>query len=590
MSTQRNNYILSKGFRNYFRTLVITLIGEQICLSANMFFVGHFVSADAFAALDLAIPVESFFTGLFLLLIGGAVAPASRYVGNQEFEKAHKMLTSTMLTAAVVAIIFSVVALLCLDSIVAVLCDDPSLAVFLKDYLKIYFMLLTPMVVSTALVQVIDIDGKPGVATWATVIASVVDVALDVVFLKGMDMGVAGVAWSDMVSYVLMISIILPFLLSRKSQFRFRLAGRDFFRIQKENLSNGVPYCIPDVALCVIVFIVNSLVLDRLGVNALYVWSVGYQVLSIVVMLMNCIGGTVLVTMGSMLVGCGEMNGLRYIAGRCLALTLILTGAIVALVVAFPDVMLSVFGESGKASADEIAWLRMVILFAIPYGICSLKSYLAQTLERAMMSIVPFAVFLTITLLMFSLSAYFNPYWMFASMSAAGIAYLLMDAVYSIAARHSNPGYSRYLLIPESEGKHSLYLSVPYTNAGLESALADMASFLKDCELSPSLRGGINICCEELAMNLIEKNRDKGEGYYFDIYILEEAGQMKVSIKDAGLPFNPVKKYEGTAAEAFEAGEDMDLSLRLVNVLCKELTYNYMYGQNTIWMSFSKED
>ena len=35
--------------------------------------------------------------------------------------------------------------------------------------------------------------------------------------------------------------------------------------------------------------------------------------------------------------------------------------------------------------------------------------------------------------------------------------------------------------------------------------------------------------------------------------------------------------------------EDETLSLRLVNVLCKDLTYNYMYGQNAIFMNFSKK-
>lgn len=585
---KRNNYIISKGFRNYFRTLILSVIVEQVCLTFNMIFVGQFVSAEAFSALDLAIPVESFFTGLFLLLIGGAAAPASRYVGNQEFDKAHKMLTSSMLLATGAAVILALAGILNIDSIVSLLSSDATLSGYLKEYLGVYFIMFITMAVSSSLVQIINIDGKPDIATWATVIAGAVDVLLDVVFLKVLNMGVSGVAWADVASYVLMALIITPYLLSKKSQFRFRLAAKDFAALQKESLSAGVSYCIPNVALCAIVFIVNSLVLGRLGTEALYVWSVGYQVLSIIVMLMSCIGGTVLVTMGSMLVGCGEMKGLRYLAHRCLLVSLLCISLIVAFVIAFPHETLSIFGNSGNPTADEIAWLRMVVVFAVPYGICSLKSYLSQTLERTVMSIVPFALFFTISLLAFSLSAWFDPYWMFASMSAAGLLYLLADAVYSVVKRHMNPGYSRYLLIPSDEGKHSLYMSVPYTGAGLESALSDMASFLQACELSPSLRGGINICCEELAMNLIEKNKDKGDGYYFDIFILEERDAIKVNIKDAGLPFNPVKKYEGTAADAYAAGEDMDLSLRLVNVLCQDLTYNYMFGQNTIYMTFNK--
>lgn len=586
---RNNNFIISKGFRSYFRTLIISLVAEQVCLTFNMIFAGQFVSPEAFSALDLAIPVESFMTGLILLLVGGAAAPASRYVGDQQFDKAYKLLTSSLLLATGVSVFISVIALLNLDAVVRMLCSNDDLAFYLKDYLRVYFMLFIPLTASTALVQMINIDGKPAVGTVATVVACVLDVALDVLFLKGMNMGVEAVAVSDLIAYVLMIVIILPFLLSKSSQFKFLLARKELKALQKENLSAGVSYCIPNVVMCAIVFVVNNLVLNRLGVDTLYVWSVGYQIFSIVLMLMNCIGGTVLVTMGSMLVGCGEMKGFRFLADR----SFIMGGAIVLIIVTailiFPNLTLALFGGPATASADKIFSLRMVVLFAIPYSVCSLKSYLAQAMDNSKMAILPFAFFFFISLLFFFLSSVLYPYLMFLSLTVAGVVYLVADSIFSARMRVLHPDYSPYLLIPGNEGKHSFFVSVPYNSEGLESALADTAAFLQECNLSPSLLGGINICCEEMMMNLVEKNKHKGEGYFFDVFVLDDEGMIKVTIKDAGLPFNPVKKFEGTAAEALEAGEEMDLSLRLVNVLCQDLSYNYMFGQNTTYMSFKKD-
>ena len=66
--------------------MLIFMVGEQVCLSANMIFVGQMVSPQAFAALDLAIPVEGLISALMLLLISGASLPASRHIGNQDFK------------------------------------------------------------------------------------------------------------------------------------------------------------------------------------------------------------------------------------------------------------------------------------------------------------------------------------------------------------------------------------------------------------------------------------------------------------------------------------------------------------------------
>jgi len=554
-----------------------------------MIFAGQFVSAEAFSALDLAIPVECLMTGIILLFVGGAAAPASRYVGDQEFSKAYKLLTSSMLLATGISVVLSLVALANLDAVVRLLCSDISLAVYLKDYLRVYFILFIPLTLSNAVVQMINIDGKPGIATAATVIACVVDVALDIVFLKLFHMGVSAVAWSDLIAYVLMIVIILPCLLSKSSQFRLSMAGNQFWSFQKENIKSGVSYSIPNVVMCFIVYIVNYLVLNRLGVDNLYVWSVGYQVFSIILMLMNCIGGTVLVTMGSMLVGCGEMKGFRFLAGRSFSLSALVVGAIVFSILLFPHMALTLFGDSSVETGNDISHLRMIVLFSLPFSVCCIKSYLAQALGRTSQAIIPFVVFFFITLFFFLLSSIFTPYLMFSSLTASGILYLVIDGIFVVRMKYIHPDYSAYLLIPGNEGKHSFFVSIPYNYQGLESALADTAEFLKECDLSDSLRGGINICCEEMMMNLVEKNRDKGEGYFFDVFVLDDDGMIKVTIKDAGQPFNPVKKFEGTAADALEAGEDMDLSLRLVNVLCQDLSYNYMFGQNTTYMTFRKD-
>ena len=571
--------------------MLIFMVGEQVCLSANMIFVGQMVSPQAFAALDLAIPVEGLISALMLLLISGASLPASRHIGNQDFKSAARAITIAAISAMGASILISSLALLNIDSVVSFLSSDAELSYYLKDYLFVYFIQFLPMSLASVFILIAEIYGRPDIASKATIVSCVIDVVLDVILLKFTDLGTAAVAWADLAGYLIQIGLIILFLYQEKSIFRFQLpkCKKEWVALGKENIQSGVSYCIPNLNLAFISLVANSLVLNKLGTEALFVWGVAYQVLTIVFMFLDCIGGTVLVTMGSMLVGFGEMDGLKVLVKKCLLATLLTVGPVVALVVAFPELAFALFGENSLENPLlSNKWLRIIVLFSIPYSVCVIKAYLTQTLERRAMSSALFLGFVTLTIGSFALLALFKPEFMFLGLTVAGFAFVFLDLGASIPVRMRHPECRGYFLIPDNKGSEAFYESVPYTYEGLDAALLDITKYLNGTTVPEALRGSINLCCEELAMSLVKKNIDKGDGYFFDISIVEEDENVKVSIKDAGKPFNPVRSFDAPDGSDMNL-EDETLSLRLVNVLCKDLTYNYMYGQNAIFMNFSKK-
>lgn len=571
--------------------MLIFMVGEQVCLSANMIFVGQMVSPQAFAALDLAIPVEGLISALMLLLISGASLPASRHIGNQDFKSAARAITIAAISAVGASILISSLALLNIDSVVSFLSSDAELSYYLKDYLFVYFIQFLPMSLASVFILIAEIYGRPDIASKATIVSCVIDVVLDVILLKFTDLGTAAVAWADLAGYLIQIGLIILFLYQEKSIFRFQLpkCKKEWVALGKENIQSGVSYCIPNLNLAFISLVANYLVLNKLGTEALFVWGVAYQVLTIVFMFLDCIGGTVLVTMGSMLVGFGEMDGLKVLVKKCLLATLLTVGPVVALVVAFPELAFALFGENSLENPLlSNKWLRIIVLFSIPYSVCVIKAYLTQTLERRAMSSALFLGFVTLTIGSFALLALFKPEFMFLGLTVSGFAFVFLDLGASIPVRMRHPECRGYFLIPDNKGSEAFYESVPYTYEGLDAALLDITKYLNGTTVPEALRGSINLCCEELAMSLVKKNIDKGDGYFFDISIVEEDENVKVSIKDAGKPFNPVRSFDAPDGSDMNL-EDETLSLRLVNVLCKDLTYNYMYGQNAIFMNFSKK-
>ncbi len=586
----RNSFIISRGFRNYFIFSILFVISEQFCTIVDMMCVGNFAGVDAFSAVSLAIPIENIATGVFMLLTGGAGILASRMIGNQDFKKAYKTLTISASSSVIGAAILTVLAYVFFDNITSIVCQDSALSSYFREYLGIYLLSLVPMGLYNAVILILNIDGKPDVAVSVVAIACVIDILLDVVLMKNLGMGVAGQAMASMISYIVPLMILLPYIASKRCSFKFMWAGDYRWEGVGKNLTAGVPYCLPYIITSLITLFVNSLILSRLGTDALYIWGAGYQMMSTSIMIMSCIGGTILVTMGSMLTGCRDMEGLRILVRKCIMMTVVFVGSLVAVILTLPKLSMAVFGyDLSENDPATVLWIRCIVLFSIPYAVCCIKVYLFQALGRETASMIPILSLFALSLGFLFLAYKFKPEWMFYTLPTSGLLYIVLDIIISYAYHLRHPNLSAYLLIPDADKHKSKYMSVPYTHNGLDSALMELTVFLESCELPPKLTANVNLCCEELMLSIVDNNTDKrDEGYFFDVFVLCDDNDVKVTIKDAGDPFNPVRNYRMSAAGILKTGEDVDLSLNLVNVICQELTYNYMYGQNTIYMSFAK--
>ena len=58
-----------------------------------------------------------------------------------------------------------------------------------------------------------------------------------------------------------------------------------------------------------------------------------------------------------------------------------------------------------------------------------------------------------------------------------------------------------------------------------------------------------------------------------------------ITLKDAGKPFDPVKYGKKEVQKNDDAKDNEHLGLRLVTSIIPDITYKYMYGQNTVFIS-----
>lgn len=105
--------------------------------------------------------------------------------------------------------------------------------------------------------------------------------------------------------------------------------------------------------------------------------------------------------------------------------------------------------------------------------------------------------------------------------------------------------------------------------------------------IGPDAVSAINLCCEELMTNIAGYSSGKVVQHSFDVHIDVNQDEVLVSLKDAGRPFDPITA--GKMSDKHIGAKDYEhLGLRLVTNIIPDITYKYMYGQNTVFIHLNR--
>lgn len=137
------------------------------------------------------------------------------------------------------------------------------------------------------------------------------------------------------------------------------------------------------------------------------------------------------------------------------------------------------------------------------------------------------------------------------------------------------------MVVDDDEEPKVLELSVGYDKRPVVDAIGQVCSFLEHHEVNGVSVMAVNICCEELMLNIVHHQSYKHHPY-MDLHVAVGGGKVSLVLKDAGRPFNPVLPSRNINLE----NSDEKLGLTLINNVCTTLSHKYMYGQNVLFAEF----
>ena len=195
-------------------------------------FVSNLIGTDALSAINLTAPVIQLVTAVSTMLATGGSAVIMKKMGEQKTDEAKEDFTFLIIVNVIVGLVMCVAGYLAMDFIFAGMNLSPAVEGYCVEYLSRYLIFTVPILLMNNFTLYMIASEKAVLSLICSVTGGILNMALDYVFIAGLDMGIGGAAVATGLGYSV-TAVASLFVFSRKKSllhfkkpvFRIRVLG-----------------------------------------------------------------------------------------------------------------------------------------------------------------------------------------------------------------------------------------------------------------------------------------------------------------------------------------------------------------------------
>ncbi len=222
--------------------LAFSSILQQLFNSADVAVVGRFAGSSALAAVGSCVAIVGIFVNLIVGLSVGPNAALASLIGQKKRDRIPEMLHTIMMFGILLGVGLMVIGLLFARLILEVSGTPDSVMGQALVYIRIYLCSIPFMTVYNFGAAILRSYGDTRRPMYYLIVSGTVNVLLNLVFVIGFGMGVAGVAIATWISNVISTGMVLYHLRKRQDEFQLRVKQ---LRIEKKSLIKVLQIGVP---------------------------------------------------------------------------------------------------------------------------------------------------------------------------------------------------------------------------------------------------------------------------------------------------------------------------------------------------------
>lgn len=200
--------------------LIASGVLQQSFNSVDVAVVGRFTGSHALAAVGSTGPVIGLLVNLFVGLSVGVNVIIANYIGQRNPEGIRRAIGATAVLSVIGGLAMLIIGEFAARPVLELLGTPDSIIDDATLYVRVFVAGLPFMLIYNFGAAVLRSVGDTRRPFYALVIAGIVNVALNLIFVIGLGMGVEGVAWGTVASNVVNAAIIVGLLMREKGEIR----------------------------------------------------------------------------------------------------------------------------------------------------------------------------------------------------------------------------------------------------------------------------------------------------------------------------------------------------------------------------------
>lgn len=254
--------------------LLLGNLFQQLYNTVDSWVVGNYVSNEAFSAVGTISPIVNLFISFFSGLSVGAGVVVSQYYGAKEEKRVNEAVHGGFLLVLVLGIVLTVAGMLLSPLLLRLMNTPPEVFAEANTYMQIYCSGLLFLVIYNMAAAILRAVGDTTRPFRYLVVTTLLNIALDLLFVLRFHLGVAGVAYATVISEAVSMFLAMISLSREKGGIRFYFGG--LFRPKKDILLSIVRIGLPSGLQLGITAFSNVFVqsyVNQFGTNVMSGWT-----------------------------------------------------------------------------------------------------------------------------------------------------------------------------------------------------------------------------------------------------------------------------------------------------------------------------
>ena len=424
----------NKQFYRYLWAYILVALSGCLGNVVDSIIVGNLISEDGVSAINLSKPINQFIFTLHLLINAGAGMLVAYALGQNKIGDARRFFTRALTLSLGLGVLLAIVGgMLFPNQTARLLCSNEQILPLAEDYMQVLLIGNPAFILMWGLSTMVGVDGSPRLVSVAVIIDNVVNLLLDIVFIKWFGWGITGSSAATVVGHLVGIAILLSHWRKPDKRRLTPVFSTDGLAVSwRRIVSQGAPLAVASICLTLLLFSANKIVLSTTGRTGIFVFALCMNLLQVYNLFLSGTCQT-LQSLGAIQVGKKDDDGVRTVIKRGFRFITVSMVVTCLLVWLFPQGIARLFGcDEIDMLQQSVPALRVFALSFIPFCYIYVLMIVYKLYSHHSMALfISFALSLTVIPVLWVVSR-FMPQWLWYSYL---IAYLIEALVIMLLHR-----------------------------------------------------------------------------------------------------------------------------------------------------------